>query len=283
MTIRWDATRWLTRFQQASVSRDHESLHALRSEVFQTTVEVVRRRGYRAGDISVGLDDEHDYDALHLGTRFYTSTDHLLVAPERRAAFRTAVQVVNADCLDVAHLVVARGEQPVVLNMANRQNPGGGVLGGAGAQEENLFRRSNLLWSLYQFAPYASEYGVPPNAEGLRYPIPRQSGGIYSPPSSVFRSSEATGYAFLAQPYHTAFVTVPAIPRPDVVEREGRLWLTEPMAEATRRKIQAIFRIAALNGHTSLVLSAFGCGAYRNPAHHVARLFREVLAEAEFG
>lgn len=30
------------------------------------------------------------------------------------------------------------------------------------------------------------------------------------------------------------------------------------------------------------MLSAFGCGAFRHPPHHVALLFAEVLAEAEF-
>ena len=30
------------------------------------------------------------------------------------------------------------------------------------------------------------------------------------------------------------------------------------------------------------VLSAFGCGAFQNPPHHVARLFKEVFFEDEF-
>jgi uncharacterized protein (TIGR02452 family) len=242
----------------------------------------VERRGYEAGGASVVLDSDAAYDALHRGTRFYTSTEALLVPPARRGAFRTDVRVVEADCLDVGRRLAHAGEDPLVLNMANRRNPGGGVLGGAGAQEENLFRRSNLLWSLYQFAPYASRYGVPPSPKGHRYPIPRESGGIYSPGALVFRSSEATGYAFLPTPYRVAFATVPAIPNPDVVARDGRQWLTEAVADATRRKIRAILRIGAHHGHTSLVLSAFGCGAFRNPAHHVAALFREVLREPEF-
>ena len=52
---------------------------------------------------------------------------------------------------------------------------------------------------------------------------------------------------------------------------------------ARRKKIRAILRIATRHAHADLVLSAFGCGAFRNRPHHVARLFRETLGEDEFG
>ena len=37
-----------------------------------------------------------------------------------------------------------------------------------------------------------------------------------------------------------------------------------------------------MNGHSKLVLGAFGCGAYSCPSRHVALLFKEVLQEKEF-
>ena len=33
------------------------------------------------------------------------------------------------------------------------------------------------------------------------------------------------------------------------------------------------------HGHDSLVLSAFGCGAFQNPPDHIARLFKEVIED----
>lgn len=36
------------------------------------------------------------------------------------------------------------------------------------------------------------------------------------------------------------------------------------------------------NGQRTLVLSAFGCGAFRNPPRHMAELFREELSSPEF-
>lgn len=46
------------------------------------------------------------------------------------------------------------GYNLAVLNMASSMNPGGGVMTGARAQGETLFRRTNLFRSLYQFTEY---------------------------------------------------------------------------------------------------------------------------------
>jgi uncharacterized protein (TIGR02452 family) len=278
----WDSAGWAERFRGASKRGDRDELRSLRKAVFRSTLEVVRDRRYEAGGHTVALDLNGEYEKLARETVFYSSTDELVVPAERRNRFETSVTVENADCLRVAHRIGGEGSMPAVLNMANRHTPGGGVLDGAGAQEENLFRRTALLLSLYPFGEHHAEYELEPGPRGQRYPIPCESGGIYSPPTAVFRSSERTGYAFLSRPFFVAFLTVPAISDPELVEREGRLWLSEAMAEGTVRKIRAILRIAARHGHADLVLSAFGCGAFRNPPHHVARLFRETLAEGEF-
>lgn len=50
----------------------------------------------------------------------------------------------------------------------------------------------------------------------------------------------------------------------------------------TKAKIRTIFRIGIDHGHDALVLSAFGCGAFRNDPFVVASLFVEVLHEPEF-
>ncbi len=75
----------------------------------------------------------------------------------------------------------------------------------------------------------------------------------------------------------------------------GQTVLSKKIAQFTRRKIDTIFKIAIQNGmfrhlcpiafhltliigHDCLVLGAFGCGAYCNPANHIARLFKEAIA-----
>lgn len=48
--------------------------------------------------------------------------------------------------------------------------------------------------------------------------------------------------------------------------------------ELTKRKVRTMLRIARSNGHDSIVLSAFGCGAFRNPPREIAGIFQEVIA-----
>ena len=43
--------------------------------------------------------------------------------------------------------------------------------------------------------------------------------------------------------------------------------------------MRTIFRIGLLHHHDSLVLGAFGCGAFRNPPEIVAKVFYNVMQE----
>ena len=52
--------------------------------------------------------------------------------------------------------------------------------------------------------------------------------------------------------------------------------------DITANKVRTIFRVALMHGHDSLVLGAFGCGAFRNPPAEVAAIFDSVLNEPEF-
>lgn len=88
----------------------------------------------------------------------------------------TKRDVINSDCLEEGIKLLDAGYNPAILNMANRQNPGGGVRNGAGAQEETIFRRTNIFRSLYQFTAYAEQYGI--HKSPYQYPMDRNFGGI---------------------------------------------------------------------------------------------------------
>jgi uncharacterized protein (TIGR02452 family) len=272
----FDHQEWLLAFRAASKAR--EGFRELRRVIYFETMRVVREGSYRLNgrDIRIASED-------------VAAQSEFFVAPPKltRAALPepTRFSVIEADCLETAEVLVNSGLYPCVLNLANRQKPGGGVLGGAGAQEENLFRRSNLFQSLYRYADFGEEFGVvpAPELEG-RYPMHRDTGGVYSGGITVFRASENNGYAFLREPFQTAFVTVAAINRPDLERVDGGDgWrLADEFVAPTKEKMRTILRVAGTRGHDSLVLGAFGCGAFRNPPAHIAALFHEVFGEEEF-
>lgn len=245
----------------------------LRTKEFRNTVEIVNQGHYETED-AVEYTFPSDSDMMR-HTVFY---DHEIPMVEKaECGEQTIVEVKNIDCLYAGVELKEQGYNPAVLNMASRRNPGGGVVTGAGAQEETLFRRTNLFRSLYQFAPYAEQYGIKRSHQ--QYPLDRNFGGIYTPDAIYFRESEQKGYALLEKPVSLSFITEAGMNRPDLTV-DGMI--ADHHVEPIKNKIRTIFRMGLVHGHDSLVLEALGCGAFRNPPRYVARLFHEVLDESEF-
>ena len=153
------------------------------------------------------------------------------------------------------------GPECVILNMASSFKPGGGVIKGAKAQEEDLCRRSNLYPSLLHFED--------------KYPIPK-FGGIYTKDIQVFRS--VGQYNLLHEPFFCSCISFPGIK----LEDPANIGNEEKFMINLKGKIRGILRIAVLKKHGKLVLGALGCGAYKNPPDLVAKAFKEVLEEKEF-
>lgn len=245
----------------------------LRAKEFRNTVEIVNQ-GYYVTENGNRFEFSDD-SGMMCKTVFYDHEMSQANKPENDE--QTIVEVQNIDCLYAGVQLKGQGYNPAVLNMASRRNPGGGVTTGAGAQEETLFRRTNLFRSLYQFAPYAEQYGIKCSLH--QYPLDRNFGGVYTPDAIYFRESEQKGYALLEKPVSLSFITVAGMNRPDLTI--GGM-IANHHVEPIKNKIRTIFRMGLIHGHDSLVLGALGCGAFRNPPRHVARLFHEVIDEPEF-
>lgn len=173
------------------------------------------------------------------------------------------VRVEEVDMLERAGRLRAEGLSVAVLNMASATKAGGGVPGGAGAQEENFHRRSD-----------AKRFTMD---QPTNYPID-WTACLVSPSVTVFRGTEKEGYPFLDEPFKVTMLSCPAIRKPELTEdREYQhAWQKRNMED----KIAAIVHAAVESGCHTAVLSAFGCGAFGNPPGVVARMFREQLETA---
>jgi uncharacterized protein (TIGR02452 family) len=96
---------------------------------------------------------------------------------------------------------------------------------------------------------------------------------IHSPEVPIFRDDDGE---LLATPWTCSIITAAAPNRGALLQGgSGRLHELEGMM---RSRIAPMLAVAAFHGHRSLVLGAFGCGAFQNDPRMVARLFADALA-----
>ncbi len=186
---------------------------------------------------------------------------------ERSAARgETTVTVHNQTTLAAVCDLRSRGRRPAALNFASATNPGGGFLNGARAQEEYLCR-SSALWAclrdqpMYEFHqarqdPFYSDFM------------------LYSPDVPVIRDDHGE---LLAAPYPCSIITAAAVQAHAVGKYFGRR--DGEIAAVMLRRIVKVLAVAETHGHDSLVLGAWGCGAFGNDGEVIAGLFRQALEE----
>jgi len=167
----------------------------------------------------------------------------------------TDVEIENIDTISAILRETRSGYKVLALNMANAQIPGGGFLSGAKAQEEDLFRCTNLSQTLTTDL----------------YPMGRTE-IIYSPKVHILRDAE---YQDLEIPTEVGICSIAAHNNPHV-NMYGML--ASHIYDMTKCKIHMMFHIAHIQKYDCLVLGALGCGAFNNPPHEIARIFCEICA-----
>ena len=278
----WDHTNWLASWKEAvkvmPKFRRRQYTGPLLVQVYKDTVARVKAGGWDNYSEYIDLNLNPDIEAQ---TVFYDSPAAPVQTDDRGR--KTEIAVYGADCLELARdLQMSRQDlQVCVLNLASYSTPGGGVIRGAGAQEEYLFRCSDYFRSLYQFGRHAAEYGVTPHPK-YRYPLHERFGAVFSRGVTVFRGPQDRGYQLMT-PMRLNFIAIAAHKDPaTVIQPDGEARYTLAEEEYMTHKARTILRIAYENGQNALVLGALGCGAFHNPPKHVAEIFKKVIAEPEF-
>ena len=190
-------------------------------------------------------------------------TDAMVAADGRDGSSTPDVEVVDADTIEAALGLLARGHRPLVLNLADDAFPGGCVGSGSGAQEESLFRCTNLCRTL--------DLDLLPRGT---YPLLGAS-AVVSPGVTVLKASERRGWTVLDEPRPKLdFIACPALRHPPLTD-DGRL--PPRLAALLANKVALVLDTALARGHDAVVLGAMGCGAWRSPPAHVAEVMRSVI------
>lgn len=156
-------------------------------------------------------------------------------------------------------------ESPLVLNFANPIIPGGGVRRGAKAQEEDLCRASNLLYALESEEVQGYYY------RNKKYDNLGGNNAILSENISIIRH---TNGKLLDRPIDVSVLTIAAPIVPKLYNRNNPIY-----KEKLEKRIETILDIAEFYNYKTLILGAWGCGAFNNNPEDVAKLFKIKLID----
>ena len=173
------------------------------------------------------------------------------------------LRVVEGSTLDTARSMGIG--KTAVLNFANPHTPGGGVRRGARAQEECLCRCSNLFDALNTPALQNDYYKW--HAENTNHLFSDKV--IYTPNIQVVKDDR---YALLKAPFSVDVMTCAA-------PYNGRPFGEDILGPVYVSRITNILEAAIDRDVDTVVLGAFGCGAFYNPPELMAAAFRKVLID----
>ena len=163
------------------------------------------------------------------------------------------IQVVNSDSVSALTEWCKIGKT-AVLNMASHKRPGGGVINGARAQEECLFRCSNLGHVI------STDF----------YPL--QDNELLWTKDAIFFKD--VNYAYMKD----VSVDVITIAAPNL-NGLGRFHKMTNYEELTKDKIRLMLSMAIKNNIDNIILGAWGCGVFGNEPDKMAKMFKDVLDE----
>jgi len=162
------------------------------------------------------------------------------------------IVVVNSD--SVSALSRFNTGKTCILNMASAKRPGGGVANGRVSQEECLFRCSNLTnvisTELYPLNDYQ---------------------GIYTKNAIFFKDN---CYNYMKE-IVADVVTVAAINLNNDSNNPN-------YENITKQKIRLMLSLAIENCVDNIILSAFGCGVFKNDPKIISQYFYDILVTEKY-
>ena len=177
-----------------------------------------------------------------------------------------------------------KGQHVAVHNFASASNPDGGVVNGASAQEECLCRCSGLYFNLNTRAMWDGFYQPHRDAHD---PI-HNDDIIYTPGVTVFKTDTAMPELMPESDWYDVDVITCAAPnlrnQPSNKYNTGdgnkqTVMKDKDLLALHEKRLRRILEVALSEGCDTIILGAFGCGAFQNNPEVVAQANRNVIKD----
>lgn len=206
----------------------------------------------RDNNVKIFQDTLHKIRKLHKpdGIRYNGTISKYNIDPVSEK--EVCIEIENVNCMDKCIELSCKYDNIMLLNMASEFCPGGGVKKGSSAQEESICRCTSLY----------------PTISFHRYPLsPCEC--IFSPKVFIVKDGNYNDI----EPVQISVLSMASIRRPKLLQGNYDNYNRQLM----KQKINMLLQTAHYHKQKVLVLGAWGCGAFYNPEHEVALLFKEQL------
>jgi len=211
----------------------------------------------------------HSECMLKSETTIHSFDDRLM--PDISIPCHENIQVINSDSVSAVTEYSKLGKT-CVLNMASFKRPGGGVAKGSKAQEECLFRCSNLIHLI--------------NTDN--YPL-NDDNALYTKDATFFKDV----YYNYMNDVQSDVVTIAALNLRNVdinshsdtitsenissINSDGITISNWDYEQLTKEKIRLMLSLAIKNDVDIIILGSFGCGVFKNDPEKMAKIFKKLL------
>lgn len=264
----WDASGWIQKYEHAKRARDDSRMRACLKEVAQSNYRLMQGTSFR-GDVS--RTDLVTHSQLQQRVQGHRQDPSYTISP----------MGTGDALLHFASGLKRSGGVVCALNFANGENCGGGYLRGARAQEEELCRQFPCMYTTLN---RAKEYGhaYPFGAASYKGgPDPKRYADVLFTPRIVSRRlNQARGYAIIPESEVLDNMAVVSAAAPDVRKGKDKF---DP--ELVLQAMASILLAPKLKDPRidTLILGAWGCGAFGCDPNVMAKLFAQVLLKGGLG
>lgn len=204
------------------------------------------------------------------------------VAEQKKNLYEDAANILVTKKRTFEAAATYKNQHVAVHNFASASNPGGGVTKGANAQEECLCRCSGLYFCLNTPAMWDGFYKPHRDAHD---PI-HNDDIIYTPGVTVFKTDTAVPQLLPESEWYNVDIITCAAPNLRIQprnrynsgdgNRQVKMKNNELLA-LHEKKLRRILEVALSEGCETIILGAFGCGAFQNNPEVVALANRNVI------